>query len=138
MKPRRDITLGEMQDECKKYWNNGDFGYCGKCNYMDVCCHYERYCPAQLNLTDPPRFTEAQMELLRGAIAIGATWIARDDSGTAIYQNEPTLYIEADGSGSEYIAESDEQIWLIEDCALELAMNTKFCLAELLGKDGAE
>lgn len=62
---RRDITLGEMQDECKKYWNNGNFGYCGKCQYMSVCCHYERYCPAQLNLTDPPRFTEAQMALLK-------------------------------------------------------------------------
>ena len=54
MKPRRDITLGEMQDECKKYWNNGNLGSCGKCQYMEVCCHYEAYAPAQLNLTDPP------------------------------------------------------------------------------------
>jgi len=66
MKPRRDITLGEMQDECKKYWNKGNLGSCGKCEYMSVCCHYEYYTPAQLNLTDPPRFTEAQMALLKG------------------------------------------------------------------------
>jgi hypothetical protein len=65
MKPRRDITLGEMQDECKKYWNNGNLGSCGKCQFMEVCCHYEAYTPAQLNLTDPPRFNEQQMALLK-------------------------------------------------------------------------
>ena len=71
-KKRRDITLGEMQDECKKYWNNGNLGSCGKCQYMSICCHYEDYAPAKLNLTDPPRFTEAQMALLKGFMAIGA------------------------------------------------------------------
>ncbi|NCC04797.1 MAG: hypothetical protein EOM37_12345 [Proteobacteria bacterium] len=76
---RRDITLGEMQDECKKYWHNGDFGYCGKCNYMGVCCHYERYCPAQLNLADPPRFNEAQMELLKALLDNGIKKISRND-----------------------------------------------------------
>lgn len=70
-KKRRDITLGEMQDECKKHWNNGNFGYCGKCQYMSACCHYERYCPAQLNLTDPPRFNEAQMAFFRGLHGLG-------------------------------------------------------------------
>ena len=70
-KSKRDITLGEMQDECLKWWNNGNFGYCGKCQYMNVCCHYERYCPAQLNLVTP-RFTDSQKMFLRGWMAIGA------------------------------------------------------------------
>ena len=87
MKPRRDITLGEMQDECRKYWNNGDFGYCGKCQYMSVCCHYERYCPAHLNLTDPPRFTEAQMAFLRGLCGIGVLRILRGDVCRGIDSN---------------------------------------------------
>ena len=69
---RRDITLGEMQDECKKYCNGGNLGYCGKCKYMEACCHYESYTPAQLNLTDSPRFNEAQMAFWRGWYAMGA------------------------------------------------------------------
>ena len=135
MKLKREITLGEMQDECADRGGQCNSGGGNNCSSESVCPFHLVTRPMNIDLTDPPRFTEAQMALLRGAIAIGATWIARDDSGTAIFQNEPKLYIEADGSGSEYIAESDEQIWLIEDCALELAMNTKFCLAELLGKD---
>lgn len=70
-KSKRDITLGEMQDECLKWWHNGNFGYCGKCQYMNVCCHYERYCPAQLNLVTP-RFTDDQKAFLRGWLALGA------------------------------------------------------------------
>ena len=90
MKPRRDITLGEMQDECKKYWNNGNLGSCGKCQYMEVCCHYEAYAPAQLNLTDPPRFTEAQMDLLRGLYAAGvrATCYISDIKCIYLYDSE--------------------------------------------------
>ena len=90
---RRDITLGEMQDECKKHWNNGNFGYCGKCQYMSACCHYERYCPAQLNLTDPPRFNEAQMAFLRQAYSGGVRKLESIHSGDARMRLENGLII---------------------------------------------
>lgn len=116
---RRDITLGEMQDECKKYWRNGDFGYCGKCNYMDVCCHYERYCPAQLNLTDPPRFNEAQMAFLRGCYAIGIVGMMRS----------------GDGAKTHFFTEF-ETIGFMKNKDIPLEVGETLDLAELLGKDG--
>ena len=115
MKPRRDITLGEMQDECKKYWNNGNLGSCGKCQYMEVCCHYEAYAPARLNLADPPRFNEAQMALLRGFREIGAKSV-QESSG---------WFCALDKNGMQ----------------INIARSLNLCgetldLAELLGKDG--
>lgn len=86
MKPKREITLGEMQDECKKYWNNGNLGSCWKCQYMEVCCLYEAYTPAQLNLTDPPRFTEAQMTLLKGLYDNGVWRLKADACITSMYK----------------------------------------------------
>jgi len=115
-KPRRDITLGEMQDECKKYWNKGNLGSCGKCEYMSVCCHYESYTPAQLNLTDPPRFNEAQMALLKGFYEIGIRAIER--IGYAMWSTQ-------DVNGS-YVSIVKE---------LGLKENETLDLAELLGKD---
>ena len=87
-KKRRDITLGEMQDECRKYWNNSNLGSCGKCQYMEVCCHYEDYAPARLNLTDPPRFTEAQMAFWRGLHAIGINFVMLADDGLLLRMAE--------------------------------------------------
>ena len=66
MKPRRDITLGEMQDECRRH------GDCGKCDVKTLCVHYLEKPYTSIDLTDPPRFTEAQMALLRGFRGIGA------------------------------------------------------------------
>lgn len=63
MKPRRDITLGEMQDECKTR-----IKCCTGCPYKEVCGEI----PKLLDLTDPPRFNEQQMALLKGFYAIGA------------------------------------------------------------------
>lgn len=119
MKPRRDITLGEMQDECKKYWNNGDFGYCGKCQYMSVCCHYERYCPAQLNLTDPPRFNESQMALLKALR--GLDFVSIENLGSGAFQTKSK-----DGKTGLFM-----KLLGIED-------GETLDLAELLGKDGAD
>ena len=62
MKPRRDITLGEMQDECKTR-----IKCCTGCPYKEVCGEI----PKLLDLTDPPRFTEAQMALLKALWAVG-------------------------------------------------------------------
>ena len=126
-KKRRDITLGEMQDECKKYWNNGNLGSCGKCQYMEVCCHYEAYAPAQLNLTDTPRFTEAQMAFFKPWLDIGARWASRDSDDP--FCHEITFYNEL------------QQIigYMVHtETANSMPMQQRLDLAELLGKDGAE
>ena len=59
-KKRRDITLGEMQDECKRV-----FGGCALCRVKNECAFCLDVQPAEVDLTDPPRFTEAQMALLK-------------------------------------------------------------------------
>ena len=117
MKPRRDITLGEMQDECKKHWNNGNFDYCGKCQYMSACCHYKRYCPALLNLTDPPRFNEAQMALLKALYGIGVKKITRDGKASFHATRD-------EDAGDKFLG------------VIEMGENETLDLAELLGKDG--
>ena len=65
---RRDITLGEIQDECKRKKK------CQECDYKEVCPARSgnEEMPELWNLTDPPRFTEAQMAFWRGWYAIGA------------------------------------------------------------------
>lgn len=118
---RRDITLGEMKDECKKYWNNGNFGYCGKCQYMRVCCHYERYCPAQLNLTDPPRFTDAQMAFLKGCYGIGIVGIMRS----------------GDGARTHFFTKFETIGWL-KNSEIPLELGETLDLAELFAKEEAE
>jgi len=65
-KKRRDITLGEMQDECKKS------GCCAKCDYRFFCPNMTDDPPKDFDLTDPPRFNEDQMALLNGLWEIGA------------------------------------------------------------------
>lgn len=104
-KKRRDITLGEMQDECKTRRD------CRPCPYVDVC-----FCsivsafksPATIDLTDPPRFTETQMALLRwwndrGAVKAvithhyeyGAFVIFEDTNGRQIGNIQETSVIAA-------------------------------------------
>ena len=125
MKSRRDITLGEMQDECKKYWNNGNLGSCGKCQYMSICCHYEDYAPAKLNLTDPPRFNEAQMAFWRGWYGIGAVFAHRSD---ATNSSRCVHIRDAEYNYLGYLQ--------IEYDALPIKCGETIDLAELLGKDG--
>ena len=64
---RRDITLGEMQDECKRKKK------CQECDYKEVCPARSgnEEMPERWNLTDPPRFTEAQMAFFRGLHGLG-------------------------------------------------------------------
>jgi len=127
-KKRRDITLGEMQDECKKYWNNGNLGSCGKCQYMEVCCHYEDYAPARLNLADPPRFNEQQMALLRGLLEAGA--------------RKMIYHPDIDNRWIKFEREDRTMIACVEMKALGYeAVSGAYehnLLAELLGKDGAD
>lgn len=81
MKPKREITLGEMQDECKRI-----NGTCVGLAFVTEDCKYKGVCPFQMqsrkalawDLTDPPRFTEAQMALFRWWYECGATWAGLD------------------------------------------------------------
>jgi len=82
MKPRRDITLGEMQDECLKQ-GISSIGAASTCKG----CPYELWCgangPDGWDLTDPPRFNEAQMALLKGLYACGCVTLIQDHGLTS-------------------------------------------------------
>lgn len=70
---RRDITLGEMQDECNKHKKCQ-----GECPFESFCTEQRTLKdPSKWDLTDPPRFTEAQMALLKAYFDIGGTVIER-------------------------------------------------------------
>ena len=82
MKPKREITLGEMQDECSFRGDNCETIGGDKCKFFELCATMQtidKGCltPIMWNLTDPPRFTEAQMEFWRGWYAIGAKFVKR-------------------------------------------------------------
>lgn len=79
MKSRRDITLGEMQDECKtrKVCETAN----EKCSYYGVCAFFHRIAPSKINLSDPPRFNEAQMALLKALCGLGFVSIENIGSG---------------------------------------------------------
>ena len=120
---RRDITLGEMQDECARIG-----GICVGINKITEDCKYLAVCPYQsekrkmcaLNLTDPPRFTEAQMELLKALLDNGIKKISRKDVITFDFTRNDVI-----GDG----------LFL---GAVKLEVGETLDLAELLGKDGAE
>ena len=113
---RRDITLGEMQDECKRVK-----GLCvDGCKFIDVCpnrCDVETR-PSKWDLTDPPRFTEAQMAALKKSYDSGVLSMTRHD-GMMCYQMRDFM-----------IALTDNGI------AEKLEIGETLDLAELLGKDG--
>ena len=106
-KPKRDITLGEMQDECKTRVK-----ICNGCPYEDVCGEI----PKLLDLTDPPRFSDEAMALLAGFRAIGAKSIKETHGFFVVIGEDGNAIKLADALGI-----SDEQI----------------DLAELIGEDGA-
>ena len=120
---RRDITLGEMQDECKKR-----DGMCCGVESWDACAFY-KVCPFQMqsrkalgwDLSDPPRFTEAQMAFWRGWHAMGATFVRRLKDGNIWLVNE-----RGDDVGT---------IKSSFDLADILEIGETLDLAELLGKD---
>ena len=76
------------------------------------------------NLTDPPRFTEAQMAFWRGWYAMGAKFGRRWKVGHITFLNE---YGDTIGTIERHL-----------DLADVLEVGETLDLAELLGKDGAE
>ena len=110
-KKRRDITLGEMQDEC-------NIKSCNECNFSDICMFYKTRPIRDLSLTDPPRFNEAQMAALKESYDSGVLSMTRHDGMMCYQMRDFTIAITDNG-----IAE-------------KLQIGETLDLAELLGKDG--
>ena len=112
MKPKREITLGEMQEECKKHEN-----------YPCDGCPYQLWCgansPDGWDLTDPPRFTEAQMALLRALWELGARSIVETRDGL--------LYVRSENRNS---------FARFNACIVGINDGETLDLAELFGKEG--
>ena len=126
---RRDITLGEMQDECKFRGCDCSTLGGGMCDYFDVCesMHNKKdnfQSPYDWDLTDPPRFTEAQMAFWRGWYAIGARFVKRR-FGTGCVDFSLTT--------KDFCASNP--CVLPNDIAIQLEEGKVYDLAELLGKD---
>ena len=125
-KKRRDITLGEMQDECKRF----ESPLCGgkACAYVDLCNQMKSgYTPHAWDLSDPPRFNEAQMALLKALYGIGVNKIQSGAAFDGIYLYTNDLI---NNAGLIYSGKIGTSIKLEDGETLDLA--------ELLGKDDAE
>jgi hypothetical protein len=124
MKKRRDITLGEMQDECKRFTD----GLCGgkSCAYQDLCNQMKSGCtPHAWDLTATPRFNEHQMAFWRGWYEIGCKSISVGYNGNFIFDmNENGVVV------------------IKNYAAVKLGLNLKvgetLDLAKLLGKENNE
>ena len=121
---RRDITLGEMQDECKFRGDNCETVGGDRCKFFEVCATMQtidKGCltPIMWNLADPPRFNEAQMAFLRGCYGIGIVAIMRSGDGAKMH-----------------LFTKFETIGVIKNAEIPLEIGETLDLAELLGKDG--
>lgn len=117
---RRDITLGEIQDECKRKKK------CQECDYKEVCPARSgnEEIPERWNLTDPPRFNEQQMAFWRGWYGIGAVFAHRSD---ATNSSRCVHIRDAEYNYLGYLQ--------IEYDALPIKCGETLDLTELLGKD---
>ena len=82
-----DIPGGEMQDECKRELGE-DFSVCEECKFKTVCNQMEK-APAFWDLSDPPRFNEAQMALLRMMMDMGAEYATQRGGSVGFYTGAP-------------------------------------------------
>ena len=124
---RRDITLGEMQDECSFRGRCCETIGGEPCEYYGICNQIRtKSClpPEDWDLTDPTRFNEAQMAFWHGWYEIGARWVKRR-GGTACVDFSLTT----SGFCASYSCVLPNQI------ANELEEGKAYDLAELLGKD---
>ena len=124
MKSRRDITLGEMQDECSFRGDNCETIGGDKCKFFELCATMQtidKGCltPIMWNLTDPPRFNEAQMALLRALY--GLDFVSIKNLGSGAFKTTSK-----DGKTGMFM----EQLGIGENETLDLA--------ELLEKEGEE
>jgi len=126
-KPKRYITLGEMQDECRD--GSHEFG-CKSCKYNEVCFSLQECDPASIDLTDPPRFSDEAMALMKAFMALGATHVQQIE-WTSFYKKDiDAMPLEKFTSVGSIFEKSD---------LLRGFEPTKvYDLAELLEKDGAK
>lgn len=124
---RRDITLGEMQDECLRIK-----GHCTECapDIHAMCdgmigkrCN-NSVCPIGWNLTDPPRFTEAQMAFWRCLYEVGVKYVFRAIKWICLSDDENPEYAPVANLGTINIS-------AVHDC---MKLGETLDLAELLGK----
>ena len=120
-KKRRDITLGEMQDECSFRGDNCETIGGDKCKFFELCATMQtidKGCltPIMWNLTDPPRFNEEQMALLKALY--GLDFVSIKNLGSGAFKTTSK-----DGKTGMFM----EQLGIGENETLDLA--------ELLGKD---
>ena len=123
-KKRRDITLGEMQDECSFRGHNCETIGGEPCKHYAICNQIRtKSCtpPEDWDLSDPPRFNEAQMALLKVLYASGVVKIVFGATNDLLRCLDAEFNMAA-GLFWEKIGLPREEI----------------DLAELLGKDGAE
>ena len=122
MKAKRDITLGEMQDECKATSHS---------DCINGVCPYYRFCafrsaremkPKDLDLTDPPRFSDGAMAFFRGWYAMGAELVKRYGDGHIAFMTVC----------GDRIGTIDHHFDLVDI----MEMGETLDLAELLGEDG--
>ena len=130
MKPKREITLGEMQDECSFRGDNCETIGGDKCKFFELCATMQtidKGCltPIMWNLTDPPRFTEAQMALLRALWDMGARTVR---SG---YTTD--VCARADDERGELLF-----AWVGKPVGLTLQLGETLDLAEMFGKEGTK
>lgn len=124
-KKRRDITLGEMQDECSFRGRNCETVGGEPCEYYRICNQIRtKSClpPEDWDLADPPRFTDAQMAALSESYASGVTKISKTKYALHFVISSIMSEIVVGNIGLAEILEVGETL----------------DLAELLGKDGTD
>ena len=125
-KSKRDITLGEMQDECSFRGHNCETIGGEPCKHYAICNQIRtKSCmpPEDWDLSDPPRFNEAQMAFWRGLHAIGINFVMLADDGLLLRMAESRQ------------ADNCTMIAVLIEIKLGLSKGEELDLAELLGKD---
>ena len=130
MKSRRDITLGEMQDECSFRGDNCETIGGDKCKFFELCATMQtidKGCltPIMWNLTDPPRFNEAQMAFWRAWYNIGARNVA--------WSGREVMYLVQGETNT--LTRQFGKITMVLGGEMGLSTDKPLDLTELLGKD---
>ena len=121
----RDIKLGDIQDECKRI-----NGTCVGLAFVTEDCKYKGVCPFQMqsrkalawDLSDPPRFTEAQMAFWRELFNVGVKYVYNGVSGLFLSDC-------VDGDGNMGVIKKSEAVYWLKAA-------DRIDLEQLLGKDG--
>lgn len=119
MKPRADTTFREFKAGCKRNATNGS-EVCRKCEQKPLCDEIVvmEKAPAYWNLTDPPRFNEQQMALLKALYGIGVNKIQSGAAFDGIYLYTKDLI---DTAGLIYSGKIGTSIKLEDGETLDLA-----------------